>query len=73
VDVALRTHRALGCANVSRVDMIIDEQGVPQVLELNISPGMTETSLLPMAAEVAGLGFRELVGRLVQLAMEKYA
>jgi D-alanine-D-alanine ligase len=71
-DVALRTHRVLGCLNVSRVDIIIDGQGVPQVLELNISPGMTETSLLPMAAEAAGVDFRELVKRLVKLAMEKY-
>lgn len=73
VDVALRTHRALGCLNVSRVDIIIDGEGVPQVLELNISPGMTETSLLPMAAETAGLEFKELVQRLINLAMEKYS
>jgi D-alanine-D-alanine ligase len=72
-DAALRTHRALGCLNVSRVDIIIDEAGVPQVLELNISPGMTETSLLPMAAEAAGMGFNELVERLIALAIDKYA
>lgn len=71
VDAALRTHRALGCLNVSRVDIIIDGEGVPQVLELNISPGMTETSLLPMAAAAAGLDFKELVHRLVNLALEK--
>jgi D-alanine-D-alanine ligase len=73
VEVACRTHRALGCLNVSRVDIIIDESGVPQVLELNISPGMTETSLLPMAASAAGMDFKDLVGRLVKLAMEKYS
>ena len=72
-ETALRTHRALGCLNVSRVDIIVDEAGIPQVLELNISPGMTETSLLPMAAEVAGLEFNELMSKLVKLAMEKYA
>ena len=72
-DVALQTHRTLGCLNVSRVDIIIDEEGVPQVLELNISPGMTETSLLPMAAQTAGMDFNELVGRLIKLAMEKYS
>jgi D-alanine-D-alanine ligase len=72
-DIAMRTHRVLGCLNVSRVDIIIDADGVPQVLELNISPGMTETSLLPMAAEVAGLEFKDLVGSLVKLAMEKYS
>lgn len=73
VEAALHTHRALGCLNVSRVDIIIDGAGVPQVLELNISPGMTETSLLPMAAEVAGLDFVHLVQRLVELALDKYA
>lgn len=72
LEVALKTHVALGCLNVSRVDIIIDEQGVPQVLELNISPGMTETSLLPLAASAAGLDLKELVKRLVNLAMEKY-
>ncbi|OFW59345.1 MAG: hypothetical protein A2W01_00945 [Candidatus Solincola sediminis] len=71
IDIALRTHVALGCLNVSRVDIIIDGDGVPQVLELNISPGMTETSLLPMAAEAAGLDFKELVKKLVSLALEK--
>jgi len=73
VETALHTHRALGCLNVSRVDIIIDGAGIPQVLELNISPGMTETSLLPMAAETAGLEFKHLVQRLIKLAMEKYA
>lgn len=72
LEVAMRCHRILGCQNVSRVDMIIDEEGVPQVLELNISPGMTETSLLPIAAEAAGMSFRDLVARLVELALEKY-
>jgi D-alanine-D-alanine ligase len=72
-DVALRTHRALGCVNVSRVDIIVDEEGTPQVLELNISPGMTETSLLPMAASAAGIDFNRLLERLVELAMEKYS
>ncbi len=71
--VALRAHRALGCLNVSRVDIIVDEEGVPQVLELNISPGMTETSLLPMSAEAAGMTFLELVERLVELALNKPA
>lgn len=71
VEVALQTHRALDCLNVSRVDIIVDESGTPQVLELNISPGMTETSLLPLAAEKAGMDFDRLVGRLVELAFEK--
>lgn len=72
-ETALETHRALGCLNVSRVDIIIDQEGIPQVLEINISPGMTETSLLPLAASVAGMEFKELVERLVRLALEKYS
>ncbi len=72
VEVALDTHRVLDCLNVSRVDIIVDEEETPQVLELNISPGMTETSLLPLAAQEAGMGFEQLVGRLVELAFAKY-
>ncbi len=71
IEAALATHRALGCLNVSRVDIIVDEGGVPQVLELNISPGMTETSLLPLSAQSAGMSFNQLVARLVELALEK--
>lgn len=72
VEVALRTHRCLDCQNLSRVDIIVDEEGTPMVLELNISPGMTESSLLPLAAEAAGMNFTRLVERLVELALEKY-
>lgn len=67
---ALKTHELLGCKDLSRVDMIVGEDGVPYVLELNISPGMTETSLLPMAAEAAGMPFGDLVERLVNLSLE---
>ena len=66
--LALEAHRLLRCKDLSRVDMIIrDDQ--PYVLELNISPGMTETSLLPLAAEAAGMDFSDLVERLVGLAL----
>ncbi|MHB8779986.1 MAG: D-alanine--D-alanine ligase family protein [Candidatus Geothermincolia bacterium] len=68
---ALRAHTALGCRNVSRVDAIIDEAGNPYVLELNISPGMTDTSLLPLAAHAAGMSFPQLVERLIELALSK--
>lgn len=67
--LALAVHNLLGCKELSRVDMIVDEQQVPQVLELNISPGMTETSLLPLAASAAGLSFEDLVEYLVNLAL----
>lgn len=67
--LALEAHRLLHCKDLSRVDMIVGEDDVPYVLELNISPGMTETSLLPIAAEEAGMSFPDLVERLVSLAL----
>ncbi|MHB0977525.1 MAG: D-alanine--D-alanine ligase family protein [Candidatus Aquicultorales bacterium] len=69
---AIAVHKALGCRDVSRVDMIIQDD-VPYVLELNTSPGMTETSLLPMAAEAAGLSFGDLVEKLVGFALGRAA
>lgn len=66
---ALEVHDLLRCKDISRVDMIVGEDLVPYVLELNISPGMTETSLLPIAAQHAGMSFADLVERLVELAM----
>lgn len=67
--VALRVHDLLRCKDLSRVDMIVGENGTPYVLELNISPGMTETSLLPLAAEAAGISFQDLAERLVELVL----
>ncbi len=67
---ALATHELLACKDLSRTDLIIGEGNVPYVLELNISPGMTETSLLPLAAEAAGLSFADLVEKLVKLSLD---
>ncbi len=66
--LALEAHKLLRCKDLSRVDMIVRD-GHPLVLELNISPGMTGTSLLPLAAEAAGMNFSDLVERLVKLAL----
>jgi D-alanine-D-alanine ligase len=63
--LALAAHRALGCRGASRVDFRLDAGGRPRLLEVNTIPGMTETSLLPKAAAVAGIGFDELVGRIL--------
>ncbi len=68
--LSLSVHEALGCRDVSRIDLIMAE-GTPYVLELNTSPGMTETSLLPMAAAAAGIAFDDLVDQLVQTALER--
>ncbi|MGD9571972.1 MAG: D-alanine--D-alanine ligase [Thermoleophilia bacterium] len=63
--VAIDCFRALGCRGVSRVDMILDPDERLWVLEINAIPGMTDTSLLPKAAEAAGLGFDEVVERIL--------
>jgi D-alanine-D-alanine ligase len=68
VSLAAHCHTILGCRDVSRVDMVVDDAGRPFVLEVNTSPGMTETSLLPMAAEAAGIDFSRLVDRLARSA-----
>jgi D-alanine-D-alanine ligase len=52
---------------------MLDSGSVPQVLEANAIPGLTDTSLLPMAAEAAGLEFEELVRRIVDLAITRPA
>ncbi len=57
---ALRAHRALGCDGATRGDMMISESGNEYVLEVNTTPGMTPTSLLPKIAHAAGIDFGEL-------------
>lgn len=69
--VAREVHVALGCRDVSRVDLVLDEEGRPFVLECNTSPGMTETSLLPMAAEAADMTFQDVVSTLVEAALTR--
>jgi D-alanine-D-alanine ligase len=70
--LARECHTLLGCRDVSRADMVVDSAGRPWVLEVNTSPGMTETSLLPMAAAAAGLEFHDLVGRLALSALTRH-
>ena len=69
--VAEHVHRLLGCRDVSRTDLIMTADGTPVVLECNTSPGMTVTSLLPMAAEADGVTFPELVERLACAALDR--
>ncbi|MHB8835583.1 MAG: D-alanine--D-alanine ligase [Candidatus Methylomirabilia bacterium] len=64
-ELALAAHRALGCRGASRVDFRLDERGRPQLIEVNTIPGMTATSLLPKSAAAAGIGFDELVSRIL--------
>ena len=54
-EAALAAHRALDLRDLSRTDLIVDSDGIPWFLEVNVAPGMTETSLVPLAFESAGL------------------
>ena len=68
-ELALRTWQVLGLAGVARVDLMLDHAtGELWVLEANTIPGMTETSLLPMAADAAGIGFDALIAEVLELA-----
>ncbi|MDX6623192.1 MAG: D-alanine-D-alanine ligase [Solirubrobacterales bacterium] len=72
VEAALATYRALGCTGFARVDLILAADG-PWVLEANAIPGLTDTSLLPQAAEAAGMSFEALVERIVDLTLDSAA
>jgi D-alanine-D-alanine ligase len=68
--LALDVWRALGCRGFARIDLMLDgTTGELFVLEANAIPGLTDTSLLPQAADAAGIDFDELIGRIVQLAL----
>lgn len=69
-DLALQAHRVLGLRDISRTDVIVDEAGTVHFLEVNVSPGLTETSMLPMSVSASGreLGpvYRQLLTRSVE-------
>ncbi|MGZ5538354.1 MAG: D-alanine--D-alanine ligase [Chthoniobacterales bacterium] len=67
-ELALRAHRSLGLRVYSRVDVLLPENGEPTVLEVNTIPGMTEASLLPEAAGVAGISYPQLCARIIELS-----
>jgi D-alanine-D-alanine ligase len=71
--LALRTYEALDCGGAARVDFRITPRGRPYVLEINTVPGMTETSLLPMAAAQAGIDYDELTERILESAIARVA
>ena len=64
----LAAFNALGCRGWGRVDLMLDAAGKPWFIETNTSPGMTDHSLMPMAARHAGLSFEDLVLRILELA-----
>jgi len=72
-DLALAAYRAIGLEVYARVDILLDGDGNGSVLEINTIPGMTETSLLPKAAAVRGMGFAELCERIGVLSLNRRA
>jgi len=64
-ELSLRAFQELDCSGVARVDLMTDENENPFVIDINTMPGMTETSLLPMAANYAGIPFDDLVERIL--------
>ena len=68
---ALQAFRAVGCSGWGRVDFLMDEAGNHYFLEVNTSPGMTDHSLVPMAAKAAGISFDELVIKILETTLSE--
>ncbi len=66
-----RAFRTLGLRDVGRADIMLDPEGTPWVVDVNVSPGMTDTSLVPMAAQAAGVPFADLCERIARLALNR--
>jgi D-alanine-D-alanine ligase len=69
--MALRVHEVLGLAGLSRTDAMVTPDGEVHFLEVNVSPGLTETSMFPMAVEAAGYGLGDVLGRLLARAAQE--
>ncbi|ANS74394.1 D-alanine--D-alanine ligase [Paenibacillus yonginensis] len=67
---ALETYRLLKCGVYARIDMMLKD-GIPYVLEANTLPGMTQTSLMPKSAAAAGIGFSQLLDRIIELSIRE--
>jgi D-alanine-D-alanine ligase len=70
-DYAVAVHKSLGLRDISRTDLIVDSRGTIWFLEVNIAPGMTETSLVPQAIEAAGLSVGGVFADLVTQAVNR--
>jgi D-alanine-D-alanine ligase len=66
--LCLEAFRALGCRGWGRVDLMLDAEGAPYLLEVNTAPGMTDHSLVPMAAQAAGMSYADLCLRILEAA-----
>jgi D-alanine-D-alanine ligase len=70
-EIGLKAHRSLGCRDMSRVDILLDRDRIPWVLEVNTIPGFTERSLLPKAAFARGILFEDLCEKILIMALKR--
>jgi D-alanine-D-alanine ligase len=70
-ELGVRSALVLDCRGVTRVDFRLDKDDEPFCLEVNTIPGMTPTSLVPMAAKAAGMSYEQVVQRMLELAIEE--
>ncbi len=70
-DLAVAAHTTLGLRDVSRTDAIVDADGAVHFLEANVSPGLTETSMLPMAVTAAGLDLGSVYADLIERSITR--
>ncbi|MDI6099088.1 D-alanine--D-alanine ligase [Actinoplanes sp. NEAU-A12] len=70
-ETALTAYKALGLRDLSRIDLIVSDDGEPHVLGCNVSPGLTETSLLPLAVQAAGIDLGAVLSALVARAVAR--
>ncbi|NEZ04753.1 D-alanine--D-alanine ligase [Wenzhouxiangella sp. XN201] len=68
-ELCMHAFRVLGTSGWGRVDLMVDEDDKPWLLEVNTTPGMTDHSLMPMAAQAAGIDFEELVWRILETSL----
>ncbi len=66
--LCLRAFQVIGCRGWGRVDLMLDRRGRPYLLEINTSPGMTDHSLVPMAAKAVGISYEDLCVRILEMA-----
>jgi D-alanine-D-alanine ligase len=70
-ELTRRAFEAIGCSGWGRVDLLCDREENPWLIEVNTVPGMTDHSLVPMAARAAGIGFSELVWRILEETLDR--
>ena len=71
-DICLKAYKTLCCEDFSRVDLFLTDEGRIYINEINTIPGFTNSSMFPMMWDERGIGFTELISRLLNLALERY-